>query len=610
MYPYLRNSVTIFFLALILLNTGGCQHDPMFDGDGDRQVVVFLSTQSLSSSLLKSLATNDEKGIDDVLLFGIDGESNVVDTFYRVNPSSSGIELTVPSEIKSFYAIANPTVGMKAESKLTVPTVSDIMDLVADFSSAPESPFLMSGKGNVTKYSASIPLYFAFAKVEIIPEGEGFEITSVTAINTPEQAYVFGRGSLSVPDESVTDYDPVYPVPSKPLIVYVAENSGETPTQFVVNGTFESKTIQDTIELKQGKQNIDILRNIHYRVSIKPVGEKLGQITVTIADWNDVITEPHVITDDDPDPYKNGINILSIGNSFSHNAMHYLPDLLEQLGVDTAKNGNINVVIAFRGSSSLNDHAGWALGNTNIYQKITFNRINGDYLPYWPAATHTLKQIIDDVQWDVITLQQLSDFAGDPNTYNQDLDYLVGYLQSNANGGSGGYKLGWHMTWTWADACSDYSTYYGNQSTMYAATCSAVQNKIKTKDEGGPFDFIIPVGTAIQNARAKGMQGVLLSGPNPPDLCYDNIHLNGLGCYIAAATWAKAITGYDLSELVNNYYCGRVITAAGSAPNYTPSYTPSTGWYQIGVTSSDPQERNKVIQAVNDAVTTPFSVTP
>ena len=54
------------------------------------------------------------------------------------------------------------------------------------------------------------------------------------------------------------------------------------------------------------------------------------------------------------------------------------------------------------------------------------------------------------------------------------------------------------------------------------------------------FTQIIPLGTAVQNAR---------TGQLGDELTMDGYHLNDLGDYIAAVCWAKAMTTCDLSAL-------------------------------------------------------------
>ena len=74
--------------------------------------------------------------------------------------------------------------------------------------------------------------------------------------------------------------------------------------------------------------------------------------------------------------------------------------------------------------------------------------------------------------------------------------------------------------------------------TMYNAILSAVESEILSNEE---FKAIIPTGTAIQNLRTSFI------GDN---LTRDDHHLSyDKGRFLAALTYAKAITGCDLSQI-------------------------------------------------------------
>ena len=128
---------------------------------------------------------------------------------------------------------------------------------------------------------------------------------------------------------------------------------------------------------------------------------------------------------------------------------------------------------------------------------------------------------------------------------------------------------------TWAYASSNMSGHYaGIQRDMYNSICSTVQTKIVTNNA---FDFIIPTGTAIQNAR--GYYGDILNS--------DGTHLSNPGCYIAGAMWVKTITGFDISKL-------------------TIPYTASGSYYGSSTYTITADDLMKVVQSVNAAANLPF----
>jgi hypothetical protein len=476
-------------------------------------------------SLLKSTASEEEKTITDVILFGVDKYGQYVNKYYIDDFSPSGNSLTIHRAIKNLYAIANPSQDLK---DATPANVSDLLDLAADFSDQPEQAgsFLMSGIGEVKGYSAEIELFRAVAKIEVIGKW-GFEIASVEVEDSPDKGYVFGRNPIEVPSGAgAANYVLFEPVDDT-IRFYVAENyaTSLTPTQFVVNGDFESSPIQPfTFSLKKENGEIDIKRNTKYQVGITPQTILSGEVEIEVLDWDYEIADTLELTS-----YKDGIKILAIGNSFSQDAMYYMYDLLEDLGVE----GEIVIANAHIDAASLQVHATHVIAQDKAYL-FSFYDNHGEM--WWESgAPFSLDEIINwqNYEWDVIILQQFSADSGIIGTYDDnDLGTLITFVQTN----SPKSKLGWHMTWAYA---SSYYVkyYYGNhQRGMYDSICHVVQRKIL---RNSAFDLIIPSGTAIQNAR--GHFGDVLNS--------DGTHLGNLGRYIAAAMWIKTITGLNIANL-------------------------------------------------------------
>ena len=96
------------------------------------------------------------------------------------------------------------------------------------------------------------------------------------------------------------------------------------------------------------------------------------------------------------------------------------------------------------------------------------------------------------------------------------------------------------MTWAYQQEADhqEFVKYENNQETMYKAIVSAVREKIETNDN---IDFVIPTGTAIQNARTSYI------GDN---LTADGYHLSvDFGRYIAGLTFARALSGLSIEQV-------------------------------------------------------------
>ena len=286
---------------------------------------------------------------------------------------------------------------------------------------------------------------------------------------------------------------------------------------------------------------------------------------------SDLMAADYIIPQPPTSDYTNGIKILAIGNSYTQNSLQYMCDLLKQLGVN--ENG-IKLVCAFQGGASLKDHANNVRNNNwDDFQRLDF-AANGMI----HRSSSTLIQLIQEENWDIITLQQASWFASEVKTYNEDLDFLIDHIATYA---TSGYKLGWYMTWS-------SKSLGGSLLERYRLICAAVQRKIVPHPA---FDFIIPTGTAIQNARAYFEEPDLIN-PTYDTGDEDNSHLNYMGRYIAAAMWVKTITGYDIENAdIENPYIARNINGWGDT-----TYT------------IEPENLAKTILIVNTAAASPFTV--
>ena len=214
------------------------------------------------------------------------------------------------------------------------------------------------------------------------------------------------------------------------------------------------------------------------------------------------------------------IKILAVGNSFSEDGMAYLWNVLTDAGVGKVTLGNLYIA-----GCSLDMH--WENVKSGeeayTYRKNTSGQ--------WVSNPSSLKTALLDEEWDVITLQQVSDKSGQPGTF-ANLHNLASYLDENKTNKDA--KLFWHMTWAY-DANSTHSGFknYGNdQSKMY----EAILFTTKTTALGETlFTGCIPSGTTIQNLRTTSVSGKLTR---------DGYHLSkDFGRYAAALTWMTAITG-------------------------------------------------------------------
>ena len=216
------------------------------------------------------------------------------------------------------------------------------------------------------------------------------------------------------------------------------------------------------------------------------------------------------------------VRVLAIGNSFSQDAVEqYLWELAQEAGVKMVI-GN-----AYRGGQGFHSH--WIdvteANNTFEYRKVQDGRRTN-------RPHSALADIITDEPWNYITFQQVSQESGLTTTFEPYLTELIQYtqgLQTNPNA-----IYGYHQTWAYShDSTHGGFANYGNrQEVMYDSICQAVQYATAMHPE---LSFVVPSGTAIQNARTTYL------GDN---MNRDGYHLDlKMGRYTAACAWLEAITG-------------------------------------------------------------------
>ena len=198
------------------------------------------------------------------------------------------------------------------------------------------------------------------------------------------------------------------------------------------------------------------------------------------------------------------IKVLTIGNSFSEDAVeHYLYELAIAQG-DTLVIGN-----AQTGEK--------AYSYRKIVDGVRTEKNGVD-----------LKSAIQDEAWDYISLQQVSQDSGRPETFGN-LKNLKDYVLSQATNKH--VEIIWHLTWAYAanSTHGGFKNYGNDQMKMYKAI-------LKTRKQELPkvgIKKFVPSGIAIQKARK--MVGDILNR--------DGFHLDlTLGRYTVACAWCEFLT--------------------------------------------------------------------
>ena len=219
------------------------------------------------------------------------------------------------------------------------------------------------------------------------------------------------------------------------------------------------------------------------------------------------------------------LRILAIGNSFSDDAMEYLPALLDNLGVE-----NVSLARLYVAGCSLERHMKMYNNDKAAYQ---YYRSEAGCNRWAKAARNvSLRQALADGVWDIVVMQQASGFSGRYESYEPYLDSLIAVVrraQPHA-------RLAWHMTWAYASGSThpQFADYGSDRTQMYEEICGAGRQMLH--EHPHTFRYLIPSGAVIESLRLSEVN-------NPPmDFTRDGYHMDfGAGRYALACTWYEVL---------------------------------------------------------------------
>lgn len=221
------------------------------------------------------------------------------------------------------------------------------------------------------------------------------------------------------------------------------------------------------------------------------------------------------------------MKLLSIGNSFSEDAHGYLYDLFKSAGEDTYL---VNACIP---GCTLEMHWNSLIHNEENYL-YQFNGVT-------TKENAVLRDILTSEKWDVITLQQVSHYSGQYETYQpylSDLYREIKLLCPDA-------KFYIHKTWAYESdfVSSNFEIYNSDQKYMYECICDSNKRAAESINAD-----IIPSGDVIQYLRENTKEFDYKNG----GLSFnrDGFHLTlDYGRYTASLCWCCKLLGVDAFDV-------------------------------------------------------------
>lgn len=219
------------------------------------------------------------------------------------------------------------------------------------------------------------------------------------------------------------------------------------------------------------------------------------------------------------------MKILSIGNSFSEDAQRWLHSLARLQGAD------IQCTNLYIGGCSLETH--WK----NFEEQNAFYdyQVNGNDAEEKISINDALLR----EKWDIVTLQQVSNLSGFPESYEPYISMLFEKVKKALPEA----EIRLHRTWAYEidSEHPGFVNYNKSQQEMYEKIKSATEeiaDKLDVK--------IIPTGNVIQTLRENYAEFDYQHGG--VSLCRDGFHLTyDIGRFAASAAWFVALTGQEIT---------------------------------------------------------------
>ena len=212
------------------------------------------------------------------------------------------------------------------------------------------------------------------------------------------------------------------------------------------------------------------------------------------------------------------MNVLSLGNSFSQDAQHYLHRLAAHNGLNI-RTVNLNI-----GACTLQQHY-WNMLDDRADYTYEFNGES-------TGLKVSIRRALASCHWDVVTLQQASRLSARPWSYSPYIEELAAYIRKYCPH----TRLMIHETWAYADASDRLKAAgFEHGDDMLAGLRDAYKKAAEAISAYG----IIPGGEAMRLAERGGIT----------EIHRDSAHAGlGAGRYLLALTWLKTLAGIDISE--------------------------------------------------------------
>lgn len=238
---------------------------------------------------------------------------------------------------------------------------------------------------------------------------------------------------------------------------------------------------------------------------------------------------------------KENLRILDIGNSYTLDATHYIP----QIAAAANAAGCHSLYCATRGGASFRS---WVDAyNDKDTEEYEIGHICGYAIPDVTCGDgrvrdgHLFRQALKNGKWDLILIHQYSSYSANFDAWNGGgnkgcLKELISIIRETNPQAAIGFLLIHSWSWSYAE----------NKSKSSFKRWQDIANSVKRLKLNYGIDFIVPYGTAVENLRATSLN-------DGSDFSTDGSHLaDGLGDYVAACCYWETLFAPRFGSIVGN----------------------------------------------------------
>lgn len=266
-------------------------------------------------------------------------------------------------------------------------------------------------------------------------------------------------------------------------------------------------------------------------------------------------------------------NILFIGNSYTEDAREYIRYVFDQYNFDA----DVNIGHLFSGGKTVayyancaREEAGYSTEfgvatkdtespraeNETGDNQLNYYKSVGEAVSFTSQGVRTITYAMGDMDWDIVIIQghDVEQVYGD--TYNKNFASNLNYLTNFIKSLDSSVEIGYYMTWR------------RNAETVEGRLSKYWETMQKTVAANNNISFIVPVGTAAENARTTFLNnlsytpasnanvgkvnlltGAAISGSmtydNNDGLQRDNTHMSAvLGRFLAGYTMGEFLVDH------------------------------------------------------------------